>query len=153
MRLLVLSDSHGREVMLERAARFAQREGIGRVVHLGDITGDAERLKGILSCELISVRGNCDFFSAVPEEQVVTLEGIRIFLTHGHRYGVKTTLDALSYRAEELMCTLALFGHTHEAFTGMVGRTILVNPGALQLGSACVLTLEKGRADPRIVTV
>ena len=42
---------------------------------------------------------------------------------------VKSSLTHLSYRAEELACQAAFFGHTHRAFCGYVGGALLLNPG------------------------
>ena len=70
---------------------------------------------------------------------------------HGDRYGVKSSLSRLSYRAEELSCGCALFGHTHRAFSGYVGRALLINPGALMDGRYAVLNVEDGRVVPKLL--
>ena len=56
---------------------------------------------------------------------------MKILLTHGHRYGVKTDLLSLALRAEELGCRLVFFGHTHTAEIVEHGAVTLVNPGSL----------------------
>ena len=78
------------------------------------------------------------------------LGGARILLAHGDRYGVKTSLTHLSYRAEELACQAAFFGHTHRAFCGYVGGALLLNPGALRDGCWAEVTFETGKIVPRL---
>ena len=81
-------------------------------------TGTATRLK----CMPISVRpvsythlpvrfvaGNCDFLADAGREECFSLGGVRLFVAHGDRYGVKYGLERLSYRAEELGARAALF--------------------------------------------
>ena len=100
---------------------------------------------------MLFVAGNCDFFSRDAREIEVKIEGVRMLLTHGDKYGVKAGLSKLSYRAEERGCALALFGHTHVPFAGHVGGCLLVNPGALQDGRFAELEVENGKAVPRLL--
>ena len=51
------------------------------------------------------------------------------------------------------MCQAALFGHTHEPFTGYVGGVLLINPGTLLNGRMCEITVDGKKVDPRIVRV
>src|SRR5690606_9819854 len=41
-------------------------------------------------------KGNCDWDDAFEEEKIVEFEGLRIFVTHGHLYGVKSSLLKLN---------------------------------------------------------
>ena len=59
-----------------------------------------------------------------------TLDGVKFFLTHGHRYSVKYTLDALLNAAYFAGADMVLFGHTHRAMR-------VVNPGTAGVGAAC----------------
>ena len=81
------------------------------------------------------------------------LGGVRFFLTHGDRYGVKSSLTHLSYRAAELRCQAALFGHTHDPFCGYVGAALPLNPGALRDGNWADLTLKDGSIVPRLLSL
>ena len=71
------------------------------VFHLGDCERDTQRLeKEFPDLPLYRVCGNCDREPVNPEVLQLTLDGVKFFLTHGHRYSVKYTLDAL-LRSEE----------------------------------------------------
>lgn len=118
MRLLVVSDSHGR---YERLSSLLDRQkGIDALIFLGDGLSDLERAdaysRGI---SVFAVRGNCDFPSSLTrerasEEMTLCFEGYRLLLMHGHTRGVKYGLDNAIYAASERKADILLFGHTHE---------------------------------------
>lgn len=103
------------------------------VLHLGDHIGDAHELRRDLpGIPFYIVRGNCDFQAAGATEQLLTIEGVNIFITHGHIYGVKNGLDTLIARARAQHVNLVLFGHTHCAMTKRVRGVWLMNPGQME---------------------
>ena len=118
MTLLVLSDSHGRPDLIEEAIRRVRPDVI---LFAGDGLRDLSRVE--IPCPLWAVSGNCDWLTTPliinggvfePQtEELVTVEGIRILLTHGHRYGVKSGPTAAAYRAMELGADMLVYGHTH----------------------------------------
>ena len=150
-RVAVVSDSHCGTFHLERLVEFCRVEGIDRVFHLGDITDDAGWLQRRLEIPLTGVAGNCDLRGA--REARETVEGKRFLLVHGDKYGVKYTLDRLSYYAEENMMDAALFGHTHRSYSGYVGKALMINPGALKDGSLCVMEVSAKDIVPQIIDV
>ena len=76
-----------------RAVRQQQPDA---VFHLGDCERDTQRLeKEFPDLPLYRVCGNCDREPVNPEVLQCTLDGVKFFCTHGDRYGVKYTLDAL----------------------------------------------------------
>ena len=76
-----------------RAIRQQQPDA---VFHLGDCERDTQRLeKEFPDLPLYRVCGNCDREPVNPEVLQLTLDGVKFFLTHGHRYSVKYALDAL----------------------------------------------------------
>ena len=111
MKLLILSDSHGEQEFMQLAVR---RERPDAVIHLGDHCADADRLaEEFCGLPVLSVRGNCDLWGPPRAETLLrTFEGVRIFGTHGHRYGVKQGLLRFSLAAQEQQAQVALFGHT-----------------------------------------
>lgn len=118
MTLLVLSDSHGRPDHVEEAIRRVRPDGI---LFAGDGLRDLTRV-GDLPCPLWAVSGNCDWSPTwivnglareARDEELITVEGIRILLIHGHRYGVKGNLLPATYRAMEREADVLVFGHTH----------------------------------------
>ena len=80
------------------------------------------------------VPGNCDFFTSAPPSLTISLDGVRIFLTHGHLFGVKSGLTRLTLEARRVGAQLALFGHTHRALLEEQDGLWLMNPGACGAG-------------------
>lgn len=152
-RLFVISDTHDATGMLELAAQHIEENGYDMLIHLGDVRRDAEWLEQRLGRQVVGVAGNCDFFSRDAREEELFVEKVKVLLTHGDRFGVKTGLDRLSYYAEERGCRLALFGHTHSPFTGYVGKTLLVNPGTLLNGRAALIEVDGERIKPKTVRI
>ncbi|MCD8009816.1 MAG: metallophosphoesterase [Lachnospiraceae bacterium] len=131
MKILVVSDTHGRldhfQMVLKRVAP------VDRILHLGDVEGDEEFLRGTVGCPIIFVAGNCDRLSREPWERVVELAGHRIFMSHGHRYGVHRGLARLNAAAEEAQADVVLYGHTHVPDLSYIGERAFLNPGSLSL--------------------
>ena len=155
LRYMVLSDSHRAGGWLARAAEIYAQGGFDGVIHLGDVHADARRFAELARATApLCVRGNCDSpLCPAPAERVEALGGARILLAHGDRYGVKSSLTRLSYRAEELACQAAFFGHTHRAFCGYVGGALLLNPGALREGNWAEVTVQEGKIVPRLLSL
>ena len=104
---------------------------------LGDVESDALFFRAALAqthpnTEFQDVAGNCDPFSALPGAVRLNAAGLRVFITHGHRYTVKQTYDLLAEAAAGNGCRLALFGHTHVQHSQWINGVLLVNPGALK---------------------
>ena len=66
-------------------------------------------------------------------EQLIELENKKILMTHGHEYGVKSSLLNLNYRAKELGADIALYGHSHIAAIEKHDGIWFVNPGSVSL--------------------
>ena len=137
MELLIFSDSHGKHDGMQLAID-RQVTRVDAVVFLGDGLRDAERLLTD-GATLFSVRGNCDWFadSDVESELTLNFEEHRLFLTHGHAYGVKGGIGALISHAADIGADIVLFGHTHaacerwERVPGEERLVYLCNPGSL----------------------
>lgn len=145
MKILVLSDSHGN---LADMVDLIERTNPDRVFHLGDHISDAkELLYAYPNLVLDCVPGNCDWSSRTALEQIITLEGVRMLLCHGHTYGVKSGLMPLVFGAREQKATVALFGHTHKAHCSTRMGVLLCNPGSCGMGMTPtygILTLKNG---------
>ncbi len=145
MKIIVASDSHYERAMLISLVEEIRRRGdIDTVIHLGDMEGDADWLRGHLNIPVYSVPGNCDMRFNAPPEIVVELGGVQMMLCHGHMQRVKYTFDPLAYRAMELNVPIALFGHTHARCLRNEGGVLLLNPGALKDGRYALLEIENG---------
>ena len=133
MRILVLSDSHGRVGPMEEAVEAVRPQ---RIFHLGDGWEDARELRRRYpAIPLHQVAGNCDFRPEEPAERLVFVEDKRILLCHGHTYGVKQSLISAGFAAEEKNLDLFLFGHTHRPLWDFRRRTLFVNPGSIGWGA------------------
>ena len=133
MRIAVFTDSHGD---VEPMARLIEREKPELVLHLGDYVRDAQELcRRFPGMDIRYVRGNCDYGSNAEEVLTPVAEGLRIFMTHGHRYNVKYTLQSLANAAHFAGARLALFGHTHQSEFKELGDVTLFNPGAAGIAS------------------
>lgn len=154
MKLLVFSDSHGETEPMRTAIG---RERPDAVLHLGDHAADAFALsQEYYALPVAYVRGNCDFsFPPCSEAYRRTMEGVTIFACHGHRYGVKSSLLALTYAAREQGASLVLFGHTHCPYLEESGELTLLNPGACggRHPTYALVELHDGRAACRIKDV
>lgn len=118
-----------------RAIRQQQPDA---VFHLGDCERDTQRLeKEFPDLPLYRVCGNCDREPVNPEVLQLTLDGVKFFLTHGHRYSVKYTLDALLNAGYFAGADMVLFGHTHHAMSETMQGLYVVNPGTAGVGPAC----------------
>lgn len=125
MRICVFSDTHG---MLNRLPAALVRAGaFDAFVHLGDYASDAAEIAKQCHVPYYAVRGNCDFSTKYPSEQVAVFDEARIFLTHGHRY---RDIYRLALAAEDAQCQAALFGHTHIPLVTAQGSLLIVNPGS-----------------------
>ena len=142
MKILVLSDSHrALGAMLEAA----EIENPDVVFHLGDHVSDAQDLSYALNTvDFYTVKGNCDFGAQAPETILTELGGKRLFLTHGHLFGVKRDLSALESEAHRLEADIALFGHTHRPLLEKRGGVQYMNPGAARDGRYGVIELAGG---------
>ncbi len=134
-KILVFSDSHGREKNIE-AAIEAHAGRADALIFLGDgITGANSVFQKYPHIPHICVRGNCDaFVSGEVDEAVIELGGIRILCMHGHKYDVKSTLLRAGFRAKEQNAHLLLFGHTHAKTEFRRDGIVYFNPGSVGLG-------------------
>jgi len=155
MKLLVFSDSHGSIDRLSFAVKQAAPDAI---LHLGDNIGDARKLHiKFPDVAFYMVKGNCDTYAAGEIERLFYLEGVKIYMTHGHIYNVKNGMNAFAYRAQEVGAGIAFYGHTHIAMIQQYNGIWLMNPGQMERhdskrsASYGIVKLEKGRVDMEIV--
>ena len=116
----------------------AMLEDPDAIMHLGDHVSDAEELSYALDLiDFYMVRGNCDFGAQAPETILTELGGVRLFLTHGHLFGVKSGMSRLKLEADRVGANIALFGHTHRALSETMQGLYVVNPGTAGVGAMC----------------
>ena len=130
MRILVVSDTHHDAFALRAAIRRQPKAEV--VIHLGDGEEEAAMMKANFPEKMfLQVRGNCDWGSTLPSVGEITLEGKRIFYTHGHVYNVKYGLYQIVCAARERKADILLFGHTHNALQEYDEGLYILNPGTL----------------------
>ena len=129
MRVLIISDTHGYHKNLDKVLKLERP--YHQVIHLGDIEGDEDYLETAAGCPVTAVRGNNDYFSRLPQEQIIELEGKRIFITHGHYYYVVAGLEHLIREAQGRDADLVMFGHIHRPVIRKEGTLSVINPGSL----------------------
>ena len=137
MKYLILSDTHG---STDSAEDVIRRTPCDKIIHLGDICRDAERLEAIFPNKSICIlAGNNDYFSDKPRQVVLTDGATRIFCTHGHMQGVKGSMSGILNTAKNNGCAVALFGHTHRALNETRDGILLLNPGSITFGGTYAL--------------
>ena len=95
MRVLVVSDSHGMIGRLENILMAAEAEGpLDAVIHLGDGYCDLDEFAQNGLPPRYQVAGNCDL-GRDGQQEIITLSGARLLLTHGHRYQVRQGVESL----------------------------------------------------------
>ena len=135
MRVGVVGDIHGSYRELQAAVK-----AMGKVDHLlftGDGCRELARLEQETGLHVRGVVGNCDFMASYPAQDLFYLDGYKVFLTHGHLYGVKHDLQRLGLAGQEQDAKLVVFGHTHLPFSAEWHGISIFNPGTLCRERAC----------------
>ncbi len=135
--------------------------GVDLILHAGDIYAisvldELERIAPVLAAE-----GDDDFHPTVGDRrvkrrQVLTMEGVTIWLTHLRPRSWPPVSDESSQH--EKLPDVIVFGHVHEARLENHKAPLLVCPGSAtfpnyrnELGTVGLLTIKSGKADVRII--
>ena len=126
-RIIIFSDTHGN---INSCVKVLESIGnVDLILHLGDTVADAEDLHACFpQIEMAYVSGNNDFFSHAPSQRVVTVDGVSLFLTHGHEF---YSQEKIAKQAMKSGCMFALFGHSHVSVYRQEGSVWLLNPGSI----------------------
>lgn len=148
----LISDTHG----LVRPEVFGALDGVTELLHAGDV-GPADVLAELSAIAPIrAVYGNTDdpWRSDLAQRLELTINGIRVLVTHGHELGMPTPEKlAEAYPEAEVI----IYGHTHRSLITRVGDTLVVNPGAAgpkrfeEYPSVARLSISRGAADVEII--
>lgn len=158
---LAFSDTHGDLMQVERILlQYPQVDG---VLHLGDYARDAAWIRERHpDLPVHAVCGNCDIgvdTVRFPVERELVVEGRRLLLTHGHRYGVKNGYGRLAARGAAGVFDLVLFGHTHMAADVRMQGVHLLNPGSpshpkgMDLPSFALVEIGHGLVETRLMLI
>ncbi|SKA01982.1 metallophosphoesterase family protein [Anaerorhabdus furcosa] len=146
MKIVVISDNHGRVEPLQEILQYHQDADV--FIHCGDSELPVEYLSGY-----VAVRGNNDFYAELPDYRVLDLGEHRILVAHGHRLMFLDNRELLVNKAKSLDCDIVCFGHTHVFESRCIDNIYLVNPGSISRnrdGSApcyAIITIEGDSID------
>ncbi len=131
MKVLIVSDTHGREQQLFNTLQRVSP--IDLLIHLGDYEGGEDYIREIAPCPTEMISGNNDFFNGLPKEKMILLGKYYIMLTHGHRYGVNSGTYTVKEAARRNQADIVMFGHTHVPMIDLSDSVWAINPGSLAL--------------------
>jgi uncharacterized protein len=133
----VVSDTHGYQPSTQQAVRMLESLQVEAVLHCGDI-GTPEIPAYFQAWRTHYVFGNCDYDRTAVAEAIRGVGGLcherfadlilanrRIAIIHSDDHTkFNRTLTSGEY---DLVC----YGHTHAAEQHQLGKTLVLNPGAL----------------------
>lgn len=129
MKIIVISDSHGNYNVLKDI--ILSHSDAEVILFCGDGNRDIDEVRRVFPEKMfISVKGNCDWYCNNPDVQEITLCGKKIFITHGHIFGVKQGYSRIINHGHSINADIVVFGHTHNQFSSVEGGMLLVNPGS-----------------------
>lgn len=126
MKILLMSDSHGRNAMVDHL--LEKHNDADLFIHCGDIECDEYVFPA-----LETVAGNNDVYYDYPSQRIFTVHGHRILVLHSHQcmFYYKRS-QWLRDTAIENHCDIVFYGHTHVAKDETLDGIRLVNPGSLR---------------------
>lgn len=130
-KVLVISDTHGLTKNLDKILPLVKP--LDQLIHLGDVGRDEDYIEVVAECPCCFVSGNNDFYTTLPKERLIKLNGVPVFLTHGHYYYVNSRKDFVRSAAVQRGARIALFGHTHVPYLEEDETILVANPGSLSL--------------------
>jgi putative phosphoesterase len=125
MKLVIFSDAHGYKEIVQRILDF--NSDTDYFISLGD---SELQLDFLVDNDIIPIKGNYPRDAGLVYEKDLVIEGKKIFLTHGHKYGVHRGLKKLAKYCISKNCDISLYGHTHIASLVNIGTVTFVNPGS-----------------------
>lgn len=129
MKVLVVSDTHGRHTNLDRILQEVGK--IDMFVHLGDVEDGDVYIDVVVECEKHIVGGNNDYFSSLPREEEFYIGTHKVYITHGHQYSVSYETESIKKAGLERGADIVMFGHTHTPFLEVGEDITLLNPGSV----------------------
>ncbi len=151
MKVLIVSDTHKKN---ENYYHVVKRQAPDMVIHCGDGEGCEEELAQAADCPFHIVLGNNDFFSYLPRELELEVEGFKVWVTHGHNYYVSMGNENIKREALMKGVDIVLYGHTHRPVIDREGGVIAVNPGSISYPrqdghrpSYAIMEIEENKVD------
>lgn len=129
MRILVISDSHGKNDDVKQV--IEQVGEIDMFIHLGDIERGPDYIRGLAGCECHMISGNNDYDIDLPSADSFMIGDKKVFITHGHRFYVGSGVERLRQYAVENGYDIVMYGHTHVPFLEIGKDVTILNPGSI----------------------
>ena len=129
MKILIVSDTHKSHRNLEKV--LGENKDIDMLIHLGDVEGGEDYIEALADCPVHMISGNNDFFSDLPSEEEFEIGRYRVFITHGHYYGIVMGEERLAREARERGADIVMYGHTHRPFFKEEEGLVVLNPGSI----------------------
>lgn len=129
MRVLIVSDTHGRHYNFDEA--FERAGKIDYLVHLGDVEGEEWYYETMCGCPAYVLAGNNDIFTQNLREMEIMFGKKRAFMAHGHQYGINRGLDGILREGVRRQADIIMHGHTHRPYVKEVNGITVLNPGSL----------------------
>ena len=148
MKFLIASDLHGSKKYCEMLLDRFSEEKADKIIFLGDVLYHGPRndlpveyapkevapMLNRFADKLVCVRGNCDSevdqmvldFPILAEYGVLELDGVNVWITHGHKYNSDSPLP---FAKGDIL----LHGHTHVPVNEDCGTFRYMNPGSLSI--------------------
>ncbi|ARD74148.1 metallophosphoesterase [Staphylococcus xylosus] len=126
LKWIIISDNHTEQGILFDV--ISHHDNVDVAIHLGD--SEFEYHDSELS-HFYRVKGNTDFYPEFPNEEIIEVNDIRAFYTHGHLYNVNLTRMQLAEQAKASGCQFAFYGHTHVAKHEHISDVHVINPGSI----------------------
>lgn len=129
MRILVISDSHGRNDDIEGV--LEQVGPIDAMIHCGDVERGDEYIRSLTPAPVYMISGNNDWNLDLPSQLFIELGGYKILIVHGHQFYVYSGVQYLREYALEVGADVVMYGHTHQPFIEIEENITILNPGSL----------------------
>ncbi|WP_250278542.1 phosphodiesterase [[Clostridium] colinum] len=148
MKILFASDLHGSKFYCNVLKNIICKEKPDKIVLLGDILYHGPRnplpkhynpqevfkTLNTFKEKIICVRGNCDSevdqmvleFPIISDYNIINVDGINLFLTHGHIYN-KDNMPNIGDN------DILIHGHTHINIIEKLEKGLYINPGSISM--------------------
>lgn len=146
MKILFASDLHGSVYYGKKLEEVYKREKATQLILLGDLLYHGARnplpkdyspkeLVSVLNGfeDVIAIRGNCDsevdqmvLDFEILSQTLVVVDGLKLFLTHGHKYN-ESNLPKI--KSSDVL----IHGHTHIPLAKKTESCFVFNPGSLTM--------------------
>jgi putative phosphoesterase len=155
MKIGIISDTHDNVHNLKAALEVLEAERVTKILHCGDVCGP-KMIQALAGFDVWIAQGNMDRHLGLAQaiEETLgrgrlawfhqpTLDGYSLAMIHGDNE------EALGNLVASGQYAYAFHGHTHQRRDQTIGRTRVINPGALggtprQSRSFCILDLATG---------